>query len=111
MLDLEDDMRGVFFSADFAARFQRTRTGQAVKQVVGILGIADDEALEGRAMAAARTLRLPSYSDVRADDVLQALDDMPSLGVPAGTRFKVLDQPRRVNDGAEMEALLGSVQA
>lgn len=27
----------------------------------------------------------------------------------AGARFRVLDNPRRVNDGMEMEALLGSV--
>lgn len=111
MLDLEADMRDVFFSAEFSARFQRTRAGQAATEIVGILGIADDDALDGHAIAAARTLCLPSSSDVRADDVLQALDDMPSFGVPLGTRFKVLDQPRRVNDGTEMEALLGSVQA
>lgn len=111
MIDLEDDMRGVFFSADFATRFERTRAGQAANEVVGILGVADDEALDGHAMAAARTLRLPSGSDVRADDVLQALEAMPLLDVAVGTRFKVLDQPQRVNDGAEMEALLGSVQA
>lgn len=110
MLDLEDDMRGVFFSDDFAARFQRTRAGQAAQDVVGILGIADDEALEGRVIAAARTLLLPAASDVRSGDTLQALDNLPSIGVPAGTRFRVLDVPRRVNDGAEMEALLGSVQ-
>ena len=53
MLDLEDDMRGVFFSADFAARFWRTRAGQAGQEVVGILGVADDEALQGRVIAAA----------------------------------------------------------
>ena len=110
MLDLEDDMRGVFFSADFAARFWRTRAGQAGQEVVGILGVADDEALQGRVIAAARTLLLPAASDVRVGDTLQAMDDMPLQGVPIGACFRVLEPPLRVNDGAEQEALLGSAQ-
>lgn len=109
MLDFEDDMAEVFFGADFAARFLRHRAAVDSKTVVGILGIADEDALNGRVIAAARVLRAPALSDVRADDVLEVLDAMPSLGVMAGACFKVLEQPKRVNDGAELEALLGSV--
>jgi hypothetical protein len=111
VLDFEDDMAAVFFGADFAARFLRHRAAVESKAIAGILGIADEEALEGRVIAAARVLRVPALSDVRVDDVLEVLDAMPALGVLAGARFKVLDQPKRVNDGAEMEALLGSVSA
>lgn len=111
MLNLEDDMPGVFFSDDFCTRLLRTRAGQAAAEIVGILGIADEEALQGRVVAAVRTLRAPSGSDVRADDVLQALAAVPLLGIAEGERFRVLEEPVRMNDGAEMEALLGSVQA
>lgn len=111
MLDLEDDMAEVFFSDDFAARFVRHRAGATPKDVVGILGIADEEALEGRALTSARQLRAPALSDVLANDVLEVVDELPAFGIQAGTRYRVLDKPRRVNDGAEMEALLGSVSA
>lgn len=111
MLDLEEDMTEVFFGDDFAARFVRHRAGAAAKDVVGILGIADEEALEGRVVASARQLRAPAVCDVLADDVLEVVDELPAFGIKAGTRFRVLDKPRRVNDGAEMEALLGSVSA
>ncbi|GKS96947.1 hypothetical protein [Acidovorax sp. SUPP2825] len=111
MLDFEDDMANVFFGSDFAGRFLRHRAGAESKIIVGIFGVADEEALEGRVIAAARVLRGPAVSDVRADDVLEAVDPIPSLDVLAGARFKVIDQPKRVNDGAEKEALLGSVSA
>lgn len=109
MLDLADDLRTVFFGADFASAFQCTRAGVPTVSVTGILGVADDEALEGRALAAARVLRLPAGSDVRADDVLVALEAVADLGVAVGTQLRVLDHPRRVNDGAEVEVLLGAV--
>lgn len=111
MLDLGDDMRTVFYGGDFAATFRRHRRATAPKEVVGILGIADEDALDGKALAVARTLRMPSGCDVGADDVLEVVTGMPCLGVPEGARFRVLDKPARVNDGAEMEALLGSVPA
>lgn len=109
MLNLEEDLATVFYGADFAARFVRHRASTTTKEVAGILGIADAEALDGKVIAAARTLRLPSGSDVRADDVLEVLTGMPSQGVLVGARFRVLQKPERVGDGAEMETLLGSV--
>lgn len=110
MLDLSDDLGTVFFGADFASAFLRVRAGAPSVSVTGILGVADDTALEGRALTAARVLRLPAGSDVRADDELQAQQAIAWQGVPAGARFIVLDHPRRVNDGAELDALLGSLQ-
>lgn len=109
MLHLEEDLATVFYGDDFAAKFLRHRVSTPPKDVAGILGIADEDALAGKVIAAARTLRMPSGSDVRADDVLEVLVGMPSMGVPAGTRFKVLERPERVGDGSEIEALLGSV--
>lgn len=111
MLDFREDMRTVFFGSDFASTFSRQRASVPDVDVVGILGIADDEALDGKVIAAARVLRMPTDLDVRADDVLIVRQAIPDLGVAIGARFKVLEKPKRVNDGAEMEALLGSVSA
>ena len=69
----------------------------------------DAEALDGRAMAATRAVRMPATQDVRADDVLVAAQAIAGHGIAQGARFRVLDNPQRVNDGMEMEALLGSV--
>lgn len=109
MLDLADDLRTVFYGSDFATDWLRHRVATPTAPVTGILGVADEEALEGRAIATARVLRLPAGSDVRADDELESVAGLPDQGVAAGTRLRVLDHPRRVTDGAELEVLLGSV--
>ena len=111
MLDFEDDMATVFFGTDFAHTFTRQRPGVADVDVVGILGVEDVDALQDRVRAPARTLRMPASADVRADDVLVAVQAIPALRVAAGDRFRLLEVPQRVNDGAEMEALLGSAPA
>jgi hypothetical protein len=110
MLDLEADMDTVFFGPDFATTFTRHRPPAADLNVVAILGVADEEALGGHVVTAARTLRMPATVDVRADDVLLVTQVMPGMGVSVGDRFTVIDEPRRVTDGMEMEALLGSVR-
>lgn len=109
MLDLAEDLATVFFGPDFAAIFTRQRPAAADVPVALIIGVADEEALEGRALAATRNALMPATADVRADDVLVATQALPGLGVAVGQRFSVLDMPRRTVDGAEMEALLGSV--
>lgn len=103
---LDHDMDNVFFS-DFALRFLRVRAGVDSLEVSGNLGIEDVDALDDHAVAARRTLLLPAGVDLRADDHLQALDADAGQQLRVGDRFRVLDVPRRVNDGAEMEALLG----
>lgn len=107
MLDLTGDLHEVFFS-DFATSFIRTRHGLNAVAVMGILGTADEEALEGRVMAAVRELRLPASYDLRAGDELTAAEAIPALGVAIGTTFKVLEPPQRDVDGAEQIVLLGS---
>lgn len=111
MLDLEEDMATVFYGSDFATTFTRQRPSVADVDVTAIFGVVDEEALEGRAMAATRKVQMPVTQDVRADDVLVAKAAIPALNIAAGARFRVLDNPQRVNDGMEMEALLGSVSA
>lgn len=110
MLDLDRDLREVFYGDDFALAFSIERQGAVVGSAAGILGVIDDEALDGRVFAAERTLRLPSMHELRERDVLIMLADELTLGVRIGDRFRVLAEPKRVNDGSEMEALLGSVQ-
>lgn len=108
MLDLEEDLAATFFGADFASTFVRQRPMALDVEVAGILGTTDEDALEGRAIASTRTLRLPATADVRADDVLVAVQAIAGLGIAAGARLRVLDAPQRVCDGLELEALLGS---
>lgn len=110
MLDLlADDIDSVFFGADFASTFARYRPLAAAVEFAAIFGVADDEALEGRSLAVVRVLRLPASVDLRADDIVVAVQDIGAMGVSAGEQFRVLEMPVRVNDGMEMEALLGSV--
>lgn len=111
MLNLEEDMATVFYGADFATTFTRQRLAVADVDVTVIFGVVDEEALDGRAMAATRKVQMPVTQDVRADDVLVAKEAIPALTIAVGARFRVLDNPQRVNDGMEMEALLGSVSA
>lgn len=110
MLNLADDLSIVFFSADFATPFTRQRPAVADVTVVAIVGAVDDEALDGRAMAAVRVAHFAAGQDIRAGDKLVA-QQAASPDVPAGTAYRVLDTPRRVNDGLELEALLGSATA
>jgi len=110
MLDLDRDLREVFYGDDFALTFSIERQGAVVGSATGILGVIDEEALDGRVIAADRTLRLPSIINLRERDVLIAQADEPTIGVRVGARLRVLAMPRRVHDGSEMEALLGSAR-
>lgn len=103
----DEDEAGVFYGPDFALRLMWQRAGVTMGQVSGILGLADEEALDGRAMAAQRVLCLPRC-DIRPDDTLIADVDWPESGLSAGDRFVVLDAPQRLNDGLDMQLLLGS---
>ena len=109
MLDLEADLSAVFFSTDFATPFTRQRPAASDVTVMAIVGAVDSDALEGRAMSAVRTAHFAAGQDVRADDKL--IVQQTSFQVVAGTAYRVLDTPRRVNDGLELEALLGSAAA
>lgn len=110
MIDHALDLATVFYGPDFATLFKRVRPLADDLEVMVIFGAVDEEVLEGRAVAAIRTARFVAGQDVRADDKLIALE-AAGPDVPVGTAFKLLDKPRRVNDGLELEALLGSATA
>lgn len=110
MIDHAHDLAAVFYGSDFASPFLRVRPVAEDVEVMVILGAVDEEALEGRVIAAVRTARFVAGQDVRADDKLVAVNAV-GVDVPAGTAFRLLEKPRRVNDGLELEALLGSATA
>ena len=110
MLDLDHDMQHVFYGSDFAVRLKRVRAGAVDLELQGIIGVADDEALDGYALATARTLQCPAVIDLNAEDVLELLESAPQLGLALGDRLRVLDVPRRLNDGAEQMVMLGSAR-
>jgi hypothetical protein len=109
MIDFADDLASVFFGPDFAVPFTRQRAGVADVTVMLIVGTTDSEVLDARALAASRTARFAAGQDVRTGDRLVLEIATPDM--PVGTTLRVLDVPQRVNDGLEMEALLGSAAA
>ena len=108
MIDHAHDLATVFYGPEFATRFLRQRPEALDLEVMVILGTQDDEALDGRARATVRAARFVAGQDVRADDRLTALE-AAGIAVPAGSVFRVLEHPMRVNDGNELETLLSSV--
>ena len=111
MLDLDHDMQQVFYGQDFALRLLRVRSGVLDLEFRGIVGVNDGEDLDRHVIAKSRAMHCPATVDLRADDIVQALEASVVQGIAVGDKFRVLDVPQRVNDGAELEALLGSVKA
>ena len=111
MQDMDHDLQQVFYGEDFALRLLRVRPGADDLEFRGIVGVADEDALENRVITTARSLQCPATVDLRADDAVRALEASPTQGIAAGDKFRVLDVPERINDGAELEALLGSVKS
>jgi hypothetical protein len=109
MLGDDDLALGVFTDAEIATVFRRVRPGVPDVDIAGIFGLDDDDALQGRALAAQRRLRVVGLCDVRPDDVLHAATAVPALGLAAGAQLRVIGTPRRVVDGSEMDLLLGSI--
>lgn len=107
MIDHAHDLATVFYGPEFATHFRRVRPSAADVDVMVIVSAVDEEALEGRVVTAVRTARFVAGQDVRADDVMVAMQAI-GVEVPVGTAFRLLEKPRRVNDGLELEALLGS---
>jgi hypothetical protein len=109
MLDLYADLAAVFFGPDFAAPYTRRRPGAADITIMLVTGAVDEKALDGRAMSAVRVAHFAAGQDVLAGDKLLAQQASPDA--PAGTAYRVLDAPARLNDGLEIEVLLGSASA
>lgn len=96
-----DDLSAFFGLADFAVQATRTRLLAADVTFACIVGEADAEALESRAIAPLRQIAYATGPDVIDGDSLTLAD--PS-GRFTGT-YRVR-RPERVNDGAESRALL-----
>lgn len=92
-----DDL-GPFFDVDeFAQACTRLRSGEADVPFVGILGEVDDEALDGHLLAGVRRLRFPAVSV----NLLEG--DLVRIGA---AEYRVPQQARALNDGAESEVYL-----
>lgn len=107
MIDHAADLAEVFYGPDSAYPFTRKRPGFADVTVMVIMGADDRSALEDRVIATHRLGRFVASQDVRAGDLLVAQQEVP-LQLAQGAALRVLEAPERVNDGMEMEALLGS---
>lgn len=107
MIDAAADLAAIYAGPEFALTFTRSRDGAADLDVRVIVGTVDEEALQSHIVARQCKVSFATGADVRADDVLTAVDVVDAV-TPAGTRFVVLAEPKRINDGLECEALLGS---
>jgi hypothetical protein len=94
---MTEDLSVFFDAVDFAVPVIRQRTSAADLAFNGIVGTADEEALQGNVMAAQRQVHFASADVVEGDTLVIA-------AVPA--RVLRVD---RINDGAEMCAYLSSI--
>lgn len=107
MIDPAADLAAILAAPDFAKSFRRIRPLAEPVDVRMIVGTVDEEALQRYALSCVRKALFAAGSDVRVDDEILALEAV-DINIPEGTMLKVLDIPQRVNDGLEVEALLGS---
>lgn len=70
-----------------------------------IIGTTDEDALDGRVLAAHRTIAFPAGPDLQGGDSVTVTALHPWQAQHAGT-YRLHEAPRRVNDGAECRALL-----
>jgi len=107
VIDLASDLAAIYAGPEVAKSFRRVRPSAADVTVRMIIGTVDDEVLEQKAIAVVRKASFMAGQDVKVDDKVEALEAI-DITMPAGTVLRILDQPKRVNDGLEVEALLGS---
>lgn len=106
---MTEDMND-FFDPDDETTVSVTRTRLLADDVtfVAIIGLSDEEALEGRAMAPRRQIAYATGPDVIEGDVLEVVGQ-GYLAIHNGT-YKAIE-PHRVNDGAESRCTLKLIQA
>lgn len=100
---VEDDLSDFFDVDDFAVEVTRVRPAAADITFDAIIGLADEDALMGRATAAERVLHWPTGPDVLEEDTIVVAVTGP-LAVHNGS-YRV-QEPRRFNDGAESACYL-----
>lgn len=119
-MPFEADLR-VFYRRPFGLPCARRRPGVGDVPFWGIPGAVDELALQGYAVSTDYGLRYPS-ADVDLDTGDRVLIDVETEGDGAeeepvltlgaaqgGTPYRVRAEPKRINDGAETQALLSSV--
>lgn len=98
-----DEDMGVFY-AEFGTQYIHPDSN---KKFTAIVGAVDVEALDGYVMNAEMQLNYQTHSvTLRADDVVHELNQAGDF-VAA---WRLLEHPRRVNDGHETVAILGRAQ-
>ena len=107
MSQVEQDLVALFATSDFAREF--VPEDPAKPAFRAIFGVVDEgDVLDGHATHADRKIHyVTSSAHLRADDVLV---DSGGDGVASGTRWRLLDNPMRVNDGLESVAYLSAVR-
>ena len=95
---MDEDLSVFFDTDDFAVAVIRQRPEVPDLAFNGIVGRADQQALDSHAMARKHELRFPA-ADVIERDTL----------VIGGTSYRVLADPELENDGAEMCAYLTDI--
>lgn len=105
---VEDDLSDFFDEDDFAIQVTRVRQSAADITFTAILGLTEEDALMGRATAADRVLHWSTGPDVREGDTI-VVAVLGPLAVHNGS-YRV-QEPRRLNDGAECACYLQKVSA
>lgn len=107
-----DDTLDAFFDPSDGHVVLCTRSRLMADDVAfhAIIGTTDEEALQGRVLAAHRTITFATGADLRASDTIVVTALQPWQAQFAGT-YRMHGEPRRVNDGAESRATLVLITA
>lgn len=100
---VETDLADFFEVDDFAITVTRTRASAPDVTFLAIVGLNDEDALHGRATAAARRLHWETGPDVLDDDTIVIAVTGPMASFNGSYRVR---ESRRVNDGAESACFL-----
>lgn len=104
---VEDDLSDFFDADDFAITVTRVRPLAADVTFLAIIGLNDEDALLGRATAAARRLHWQTGPDVLDDDTISVAGLTGWMAAFNGS-YRAREV-RRVNDGAECACYLTKV--
>lgn len=116
-MPFEADLR-IFYGPPFGVACARRRLGEDDVPFRGILGAVDELALDGYAVSAEHGLRYPTaWVDLdEGDRVLTGVVTTAAGAVvlvtgeaQGGTEYRVRQEPRRINDGAESFVELSSI--
>lgn len=106
---MDADLSAFFDPADgHVVLCTRSRSAEADVVFHAIIGLADEEALQGRVVAAHRVIAFATGPDLRKGDTVTVTALQPWQAVHAGD-YRLNEAPRRVSDGAESRATLVAI--